>query len=222
MHFASFVTLSRPSKAMIIAISQNGAHCAAIAFREKYVKRLASLVVFVVCAACTKPGDQILTFAGLGPVKIGMTVVQAEKALDAKMRAFDPSDRTAAQACWYTRRTDGIDQQIAYMVWNTAIVRIDIQNHAPGQTEVSVPVVATEEGIRIGSSEDDVKKQYGSRLVIAPHRYGGQDDHTLTVFGPTFAGTGQRNGILFETWDGKVSTFRAGTPEAIALVEGCS
>jgi hypothetical protein len=109
--------------------------------------------------------DQILTFAGLGPVHIGMTVDQAEKALGAKFSPMRPD--VEDEHCWMPTRADGIDPLVSYMIWDDQIVRIDIDETELGKEGKSVPPVATEKGIRIGSSEAEIKERYGSALDIS-------------------------------------------------------
>lgn len=161
--------------------------------------------------------DQILTFDGLGPVHVGMTVLEAEAALGVKLEPLDTNDGVSSDSCWYTLRTDGVDQAIPYMIRDGRIARIDVNEGPIGKMGTNIPGVKTERGIGIGSSEEDVKKAYGSALNITPHRYGGEDDHYLTTLTAD-----KSRGIRFETWEGKVNHFHVGTAEAILLVEGCS
>lgn len=72
--------------------------------------------------------------------------------------------------------------------------------------------MATSEGVQVGDSEEHVKQVYGSGLKVEPHHY--TDGHYLTLRSGNY-------GIRFETEKRKVSTFYAGTFEAIQYVEGC-
>ena len=90
------------------------------------------------------------------------------------------------------------------MIENGHLVRIDVDKAG----------IATAEGVQVGDSEEHAKQVYGARLKIAPHHY--TDGHYLTV-GSKSAGYG----IRFETENGKIETFYAGTFEAIQYVEGC-
>lgn len=163
------------------------------------------------------PKNRVLTFDGLAPVRMGMTVAEAEDALGAKLQPLDTSDGASSESCWYTRRTDGVDQAIPYMIRDGRVARIDVDNGPPQSMERIDPGVTTERGIRIGSSEEDVKKAYGPSLDITPHAYGDENDHYLTVLTAD-----KSRGIRFVTWEGKVDTFHVGTADAILLVEGCS
>ena len=88
------------------------------------------------------------------------------------------------------------------MIENEHLVRIDVDKRG----------IATMEGVRVGDSEEHVKQVYGPRLKVAPHVY--TDGHYLTIHNGHY-------GVRFETAKGKVSTFYAGTFEAVRYVEGC-
>lgn len=103
------------------------------------------------------------------------------------------------------------------MVQDDKIVRIDVH---PIWAETGVrfgPPVATELGITIDSSERSIIEKYGSLLRIGPNPYAEETGHYLEVVSPD-----KKFGILFETTDGKIDNFRAGTLEAIRASEGCS
>ena len=100
------------------------------------------------------------------------------------------------------------------MVQDNKIVRIDITRP---QVDSGAPPIATDEGTTIGTPEQHVIEKYGTRARVSPHKYLAERGHYLEVASPD-----GKSGIIFETVDGKVTTFRAGTLEAIRLVEGCS
>jgi len=88
------------------------------------------------------------------------------------------------------------------MIENRRLVRLDVDKSG----------VATTEGVQVGDSEERVKQVYGPRFKVEPHHY--TDGHYLTLRSGEY-------GIRFETDQGKVSTFYAGTFEAIQYIEGC-
>jgi hypothetical protein len=88
------------------------------------------------------------------------------------------------------------------MIENGHLVRVDVDKSG----------IATTEGVQVGDSEEHVKQVYGSRLKIEPHVY--TNGHYLTIRNGNY-------GVRFETDLGKVSTFYAGTFEAVRYVEGC-
>jgi hypothetical protein len=151
-----------------------------------------------------------LTPTGLGKVEIGMTVAQAEAALGTKLRVDRLEDEPGA--CGYARRADGEDPGISYMVDGDVINRIDVDGNDPA---VPPPDVTTEKGIGIGATEDQIRHAYGKAAIESPHPYtAGPDSHYFKV-------TKGENALLFETYNGKVNTFRAGLSEAIDYIEGC-
>jgi anaerobic C4-dicarboxylate transporter len=60
-------------------------------------------LAFVVFACDQTLASQVATMEGIGPVKIGMTVEQAEHALGAKL---DPISSAFGKECWVTSRSD--------------------------------------------------------------------------------------------------------------------
>ena len=71
--------------------------------------------------------------------------------------------------------------------------------------------LATAKGIRVGSSEADLKKAYGSSLEISENPYDGQD---------YFLWQGKERGIKFHVSSGQVDVISSGT-RSIQYVEGC-
>ena len=176
------------------------------------------LLPFFACAGFDRPADtqsninsaQILSVEGLGPVRIGMTVEQAERALEA---SFRPRERSASPACWITGRADGRGPDIAYMVVHGRIRRIDLLSGRPPASGV-----LSEQGIGIGATEEAALQAYGSRLIVAPHKYTGADGgHYLVLIMP-----GGRSGMIFETFNGQGTQVRAGFRPELDYVEGCS
>jgi hypothetical protein len=104
------------------------------------------------------------------------------------------------QGCFYVVATK--HSQVSFMIENRRLVRLDVDKRG----------VATTEGVQVGDSEEHVKQVYGSRLKAEQHHY--TDGHYLTVRNGDY-------GIRFETDQGKVSTFYAGTFKAIQYIEGC-
>lgn len=188
------------------------------------MKRMMWLIaaIFIIAAAgffavTFRSKNQILTFEGFGPIRPGMTFAEAEAALGKKLTPLNPNDEVYTEACWFTERADGVDPAVAYMVMEDRIVRIDVFDNLDERKKIH-PRISTALGIKIGSSEDEVKTAYGSQLAISTHPYGDEpNDHYMRVLTDDKA-----HGLLFETWDGKVTSFRIGTAQAIEFAEGCS
>ena len=92
------------------------------------------------------------------------------------------------------------------MILNGRVARIDVNDNT---------AIITAEGIHVGDSEERALQAYGKRLKVTPHAYvpGG---HYLTTFS-----TDRKYGIRYESEDGAVTRYYAGTAEAISFIEGC-
>ena len=143
-----------------------------------------------------------------------MSVTQAENALGAM---FKPRSAEDDEDCWYTHRVDGVDPQVSYMIQKGVVVRIDVDNSELGKLGAADPHVVTDKGVRIFSTEEEVKQRYGGALETSPHPYMEEAGHYMKFL----RSDGQR-GLLFETQMNQVTNMRAGLPNAISLIEGCS
>jgi hypothetical protein len=178
------------------------------------------LAIAVSIAASGAESDLVLTPGGLGPVQVGMTIRQAEKALGAKLRVEKYSDDSGPDDCQYAFRADAKFPEVGYMLNARRIVRIDIE--VPGYGPQHSPI-RTAEGVGLGSTESAVKRAYGRTLKIEPHSYGGGEAssepewHYLVV-----DESDHKRGIIFETEGLKVTSFRAGKYPELGWIEGCS
>jgi len=137
---------------------------------------------------------------GVGPVRIGMTLAQLNKALEENFAA--PAAKDQAD-CFYVSTSK--PAKLLFMMLEGRVARIDVRE----------PGVKTASGIQVGDSEAKARKVYGSRLKVEPQKYV-EHGHYLTV--TTSDG---RRGIRFEAADGKITSYYAGRDQAIQLVEGC-
>lgn len=146
------------------------------------------------------PKRWVLSFTGLGPVRIGMPVREAERALKTKLheeQADDPDE------CHYASN-EAVLPGVAFMLEHRKIVRIDVNSGA----------YRTSSGVQIGMTEEDVRKRHPN-VVVEQHQYD-PSGHYLTIVGED-----GRHAIVFET-DGKmVTNFRGGERGPVAYVEGC-
>lgn len=143
-----------------------------------------------------------LSFTGFGGLKVGMTVPQAEEALDIKLQEdLGPDDDPAG--CHYAQNESKLPG-IGLMVEARRVVRIDVTDSR----------YRTRSGARVGMTEAEVLRLH-PRIVRQPHHYD-EDGHYLVLTTPD-----QRFALLFET-DGKVVTdIRAGLREPVGYVERC-
>jgi hypothetical protein len=74
-------------------------------------------------------------------------------------------------------------------------------------------------GIRIGSSETEVKQAYPGRIAVEPAEY--DPNGHYFVFTPVDPSDADRL-LIFETDGRQVISYRAGQRDAVRLVEGCA
>lgn len=148
--------------------------------------------------------DLALNEDGLGQIQIGMDLS------DAVNMGLLNENPTMKKACdfVYPAVGAGIPDGVAVMIVNGKVARIDIDTGS----------VTTEDGAKIGDTEDRLKSIYNGDLQVEPHKYieGG---HYMTVLGDS---TSAGKAIVFET-DGKtVTSFRSGRLPEVKWIEGCS
>ena len=154
-------------------------------------------------AARDTVSDLALNEDGLGQIQIGMTL---DEAVNMGLLNERPDIK---QACDFVFPAvgAGIPFGVNVMVVKGKVARID----------VDTGTVTTEDGAKIGDSEDKIKSIYGDELKVSPHKYieGG---HYLTVMGDS---TSAGKAMVFETDGKQVTMFRAGRVPEVAWVEGC-
>ena len=148
------------------------------------------------------PRSKVST-AGLGPVKIGMTVRQAERA-GGDLRWRGP----ALDGCRYLRPANR-RIKASFMTIKRRIVRVD----------VSQPGIRTPSGFTVGSSERAVRRALAGRLRITRHEYvrGG---YYLEFVPRDRTDAGRR--VIFETNGRSVTYIRAGRLPEVRYIEGCA
>ena len=155
-----------------------------------------------------------LWFDGIGPIKVGMTVDEATKAVG---KPITPEANSPSDLCNFAK-VQGGPAGLAFMLerakttdpWHVA--RVDVTRSSR---------IASFTGVRIGDTEADVEKSWnvptGGRVEKTPHKYvEGGHDITFDEDGPT------GNLMLFETDGTKVTQFRSGQQEPVGYVEGCA
>ncbi|MDW6024263.1 hypothetical protein SAZ10_21160 [Mesorhizobium sp. BAC0120] len=152
--------------------------------------------------------EGILQADRLGPVRLGMSVAEAEEALGATLA---PVTGDRQEACWFAGRADGADPGIAYMVVADRITRIDVLKPQDGPT----PSVTTAAGIGIGATLAEVRRRYGPALPLVPHPIGALSQWALVE-------PSDQGGIRLHIADGKVIEFWAGREPYLDYPEGCS
>ncbi len=179
------------------------------------VARVALLGAALALAACTEAqpepagspgagaGAWTVSEQGYGPVRVGMTPAEASRAFGKQLL---PLNQGEDEACSYLFPDGDEDAEVAFMVTDGRIARVDIDQ----------PGIATDAGAEIGDSEDSVMGLHPD-AVVQPHKYGGPQDHYLVISAP--AGDAA---LVYETSDGIVDYIRAGKLPEAEYVEGCS
>lgn len=155
-------------------------------------------------AAHDTVSDLALNEDGLGQIQIGMTL---DDAVNMGLLNENPNMNTRCDFV-FPAVGAGIPDGVSAMVVKGKVVRIDVDTGA----------VTTEDGAKIGDTEDRVKSIYGEELQVEPHKIipGG---HYLVVLGDS-ASAGKA--LVFETDGTRVSSFRAGRLPEVKWFEGCS
>jgi hypothetical protein len=141
---------------------------------------------------------------GLGPVQVGMTLAEA---VNMGLLNENPNMKKECDFV-FPAVGAGVPDNIGVMIVKGKIARIDVDTGS----------VTTEDGAKIGDTEDRIKAIYDGDVQVEPHKYipGG---HYMIVMGDS-ASAGKA--IVFETNGKVVTNFRAGRLPEVKWVEGCS
>jgi hypothetical protein len=166
---------------------------------------------------------QSLSWQGVGPVQLGMTVKAAEHALKAMLLPRKPPYED--ERCYETWRADGKDPGIGYVVENGKITVIQIYVSA-GQT----PDVADTHGLGIGATEEDIRRAFTdvkkTRGFYDRDEMGtDQDTKSDPGYIPEFwieaESPDHKRSILFVTRANKVTSMNTGLKPMVLEPEHC-
>jgi hypothetical protein len=147
-----------------------------------------------------------ISTVGMGPVRVGMTVPEAEAA--AGMRLVGELDPAISPDCYFVEPEAGIPG-VAFMVHEGRISRVDV--YASG-------TVTTLSGAHIGMTESQILALFPERIE---DRLDYRVDGRALVFVPV--DEADRNfRVVFEVDDGIVSGMRGGILPSVQFGEGCS
>ncbi len=169
-----------------------------------------ALVGLLAAAALAAAGDAGLTpssrisTSGLGPVDVGMTRAQAERAGGVRL-VFESG---AIGDCRYARPRGGA-VRASFMFTGRRIARVDVARRG----------IATPSGIRVGDREATVRRRFAGPLRITRHEYrpGGR----YLEFVPRDRRERNRR-VIFETDGRRVTHIRAGRLPEVRYIEGCA
>ena len=167
-----------------------------------------------------------ITFSGIGPVQVGMTLAEAEAAAGIDLVLTSYSDVTGQEgSCVYARSEEG-PPELAFMMIDDRIARVDINAFAYQDLGGEVPIVdvadesqiKTPEGIGLGTVESEVIAAYPD-AEVTPHEY--TDGNYVTITDPNQPD----HRIVFETavnQGNRVMHIRSGRLPEVGWIEGCS
>jgi hypothetical protein len=155
-------------------------------------------------AARDSISDLALSEEGLGQILIGMNL---DDAVNMGLLNENPTMNTRCDFV-FPAVGAGIPEGVSVMVVKGKIARIDVDTGS----------VTTEDGAKIGDTEDRIKSIYGDEVKVEPHKFieGG---HYMTVVGDS-ARAGKA--LVFETDGKRVTMFRGGRLPEVKWLEGCS
>jgi hypothetical protein len=175
----------------------------------KFLGSLPIPILFLALAAGGSPANAQrashpsyeLSYNRFGPLKIGMTIPIASKALGVPLVREEGYD----DRCHYVRPKSGF-KGISFMVTNGRISRVDVEDRS----------YRTIQGAKIGDTEAHIKHLYAGRVRVTPHKYVDWAHYLIVEF---------RDGkflIVFETDGKRVTSYRVGKNPEAGYVEGCS
>jgi hypothetical protein len=147
--------------------------------------------------------DLALSEDGLGQVQIGM---QLSEAVGMGLLSDNPNLKPECDYV-FPAVGAGIPEGVSVMVVRGKLARIDVDTGA----------VTTEEGAKIGDTEDRLRSLYGEEVQVSPHKYI-EKGHYFTVLGDS-ASAGRA--LVFETDGQRVTMFRGGRLPEVGWVEAC-
>lgn len=161
------------------------------------------LVVVMLSAVSSFANDMQATMNSIGPVKVGMTIAEAEGALNRKLVAEESFD--SIDGCLYYGAGPEMPG-VAFMSINGVILRYDVFGHS----------ARTLSGVAVGDAVERVFEIYGAKLDVTPHYYSGPEESYLTIWSKD-----RKSAIRFETSSGKIQSFYGGNSRQVQYVEGC-
>lgn len=176
---------------------------------------VAILAALIDRAIAVDAKQQVLGIDGLGPIKLGSTIPAIERMLHTKLGPLSRDSQgfarvaEASEGCWLWRRRDGKDKGLNFMTERGKLVRIDVDESIGPSGKI-----LTARGIRIGSTEADVKAAYGD-VTYEPQP--SNEPRRWAVIERK-----ARDGIRIETDGGRVVAMFVGRGAALDYPEACS
>ena len=157
-------------------------------------RALLALLVLAIPAAAPAEGAMRLKPGGLGPLKVGMTEAEVERALDRPVRQRGLGSCVLAP----------IGRRDYLMFIKNKLRRATVNSKA----------YATRKGVRVGDRQRAIRAAYGDKVKRSPHAY----DPDGFYFSVTY---GNRR-LRFETDGERVTAMHGGRIPEVDYVEGCA
>lgn len=159
-----------------------------------------------------------LAINGIGPIRVGMTIAQAETS--AGVRLGQTQSPTAG--CYYVSPKPGPSGVGFMVIGNRANTRINRNKDRIARVDIfKGSRISTLKGAKIGDTEARIKSLYPGRIKVKAHEYtGSSGGHYLTYMPQDSKDRNYR--LVFETYQGRVTQFRAGKLPEVEYVEGCA
>ncbi|WP_156434902.1 hypothetical protein [Bradyrhizobium lablabi] len=161
---------------------------------------------------------EVLSWQGVGPVQLGMTVHAAERALGKKLAPRDLA--FTSDECYVTGRADKVDPGITYVIENGKITVISVFR-SDGQT----PDVLDKHRAGIGSTEEDIRSAYGQVKKARGFYDRGEPPENDPAYVPEFwieaDSPDSKRTILFITQAGKITSMTTGLKPMVLEAEPC-
>lgn len=167
----------------------------------------------------------VISPSGIGPIKIGMTIDEAEVVSGMDLAVYGDSKPTA---CEYVKPLDEFPE-LSFVVVEAKIVRMALNRWVSRIVSDTVPptiervrvdsILSTQRGIGLGSSQAEVEAAYPN-AEISPHQYV-PSGYYLTITSSD-DGYSSESKLMFETDGVEVTRINAGRLPETNFLEGCS
>ena len=182
------------------------------------MRRVSFLILAAVMLVTPARAAEVMSWQGVGPVQLGMTVTAAERALGKKLAPRDLA--YTSDECYQTLRADKVDPGITYVIENGKITVINVFISV-GQT----PNVLDKHHIGIGSTEDDIRRAYGQVKKARGFYDRGEPPENDPAYIPEYwieaESPDNKRTILFITKAGKITSMATGFKPTVLEPEPC-
>lgn len=155
--------------------------------------------------------DAILSSAGLGPIKVGMTVSELSTVVGSAL-TIDTIDLPGAGECGWVADSPAISNGVWIIVELTSATDAIVRRVSVSDGRWSTP-----SGISVGMTEQNVIDTFPNQIESTPHVY---VEGTYMTYLP--ASDSDPNTVQFVNEGGTIVQMHAGDRAWVGLVEGCA